>query len=100
VLLFVPTCNRFETTNLVFLVFFLGFSNFVILLGAVAGITGGAIAGISVAAIIAALIAFWATRKTYDYYKNKTDMNAAGLSQNPYFKEPGNSGIMPTAFYK
>jgi hypothetical protein len=61
----------------------------------VAGITGGAVAGIVVACVIAALLAAYASRKTYDYYKAKTEMNATGLNQNPFFKENANAGTMP-----
>ncbi len=61
----------------------------------VAGITGGAVAGIVVACVIAALIAAYASRKTYEYYKAKSDFSSSGLNQNPFFKDPGNTGIMP-----
>jgi len=62
--------------------------------GSIAGITGGAVAGIVVACIIAALIAFWLSKRGYDYYKAKSDLNAAGAVTNPYFKTNKNAGEM------
>jgi hypothetical protein len=63
--------------------------------GAVGGITGGAVAGIVVACVIAALLAAYASRKTYDYYRTKSDMNSTGLHHNPFFAENQNAGAMP-----
>jgi hypothetical protein len=63
--------------------------------GAVAGITGGAVAGIVVACIIAALLAAYASRKTYEYYRVRSDLQSNGLHQNPFFAENQNAGTMP-----
>ena len=41
------------------------------------------------------LLAIWASRKGYQYYAAKSDMNSAGLQNNPYFKENPMSGNMP-----
>ncbi len=37
------------------------------------------------------------SRRGYDYYKAKSDLNAAALQNNPYFKENANAGEMPSA---
>ena len=42
-----------------------------------------------------ALLTAWASRRGYDYYKAQSDLNAAGLHQNPYFQENLNDGTMP-----
>jgi YD repeat-containing protein len=44
-----------------------------------------------------ALLAAWLSRKGYQYYMAKSDLNAAGLQNNPYFQENNNSGEMPEA---
>jgi len=62
--------------------------------GTVAGITGGVIAAIVIAAIIACLLGIWASRKGYQYYMAKSNMNSAGAVHNPYFKNNQNSGDM------
>jgi YD repeat-containing protein len=37
----------------------------------------------------------WLSRKGYDYYKAQSDLNAAGLQNNPYFHENPLTGEMP-----
>jgi hypothetical protein len=51
--------------------------------GAVGGITGGAVAGVVVACVIAALIFAWLSKKGYEHYRAKGDMNATGATSNP-----------------
>lgn len=43
----------------------------------------------------AALLSFWLSKRGYDYYKAQSDMNAAGLHQNPYYIDNQNAGQMP-----
>ena len=47
------------------------------------------------AAIICALLAFWASRKGYQYYKAKSDLGSTQAQNNPYFKSDGLSGSVP-----
>ncbi len=42
-----------------------------------------------------ALLGAWLSKRGYDYYKAKSDLNAAGLHSNPYFQENQNAGAMP-----
>jgi len=62
----------------------------------IAGISGGVAAGIAIAAICAAIVAFWLSKKGYDYYRAAADANAAGLHSNPYYQENVHAGDMPT----
>lgn len=41
------------------------------------------------------LIGAWLTKKGYDYYQAKSNMNSAGLHHNPYFAGNQNAGEMP-----
>ncbi len=41
-----------------------------------------------------AVIGFWLSKKGYDYYKAKSDLNSAHASNNPYFKNNANAGEM------
>lgn len=41
------------------------------------------------------LLAIWASKKGYEYYKAKSDMSAAGAVNNPYFQDNQNAGEMP-----
>jgi hypothetical protein len=59
------------------------------------GIAGGAVAGIAVACIIAALIALWASKKGYDHYQARSQLNSVGAHANPMFQENANQGSMP-----
>merc|ERR1711991_349141 len=54
-----------------------------------------AIVGISAAAVIAALIVAFLSKKGYDYYKAQSDNAAAGMHQNPYFKTNQLAGDVP-----
>lgn len=42
------------------------------------------------------LLGIWASRKGYQYYMAKSDLNAASLHNNPYFSENAMAGNMPT----
>jgi len=42
-----------------------------------------------------ALLGAWLSKRGYDYYKAKSDLNAAGLHSNPYFQENQNAGATP-----
>jgi YD repeat-containing protein len=44
-----------------------------------------------------AVIAAWLSRKGYQYYMAKSDLNSAGLQNNPTFQENSNQGTMPDA---
>jgi YD repeat-containing protein len=44
-----------------------------------------------------ALLGTWLSKRGYDYYKARSDMNAAGLQNNPYFVENNGAGEMPEA---
>jgi hypothetical protein len=61
---------------------------------AIGGITGGVIAGITVAAIIACLLAIWFSKKGYDFYKARSDLGSAGAVHNPYFAQNQMEGDM------
>ena len=41
------------------------------------------------------LLSFWLSKRGYDYYQARSDLNAAGLHQNPYFQDNQNQGEMP-----
>ena len=58
------------------------------------GIAGGVIAAIVIAAIIAALLAFFLSKKGYDYYQAQSQLNSAGLQNNPAFQESKYQGRM------
>ncbi len=60
----------------------------------VAGITGGAVAGVVIACIIAAAVFFWLSKKGYDYYRAKSDLSANGLHDNPAFQDHNHQGNM------
>lgn len=62
----------------------------------IAGISAGVGVGIAAAAIIAAILLVYASKKTYDYYRAQSDNAAAGLHQNPYYKQNQHAGEMPT----
>ena len=53
------------------------------------------IQNIQCAATICALLAFWASRKGYQYYKAKSDLGSTQAQNNPYFKSDGLSGTVP-----
>lgn len=59
----------------------------------IAVITGGAIAGIVIACIIAAALFFWLSKKGYDYYKAQGDLSSHGMKNNPAFKSNDMSGV-------
>ena len=42
-----------------------------------------------------ALLGAWLSKRGYDYYKARSDMNAAGAVNNPYFHNNQNAGEMP-----
>jgi hypothetical protein len=71
------------------------FFNSVLPTSTVAGIAGGVAAAIAVACIVAAAIAFWLSKKGYDYYRAQSDINAAGLHSNPYYHDNGLQGSVP-----
>jgi len=52
------------------------------------------VAGIVIAAVAAACIAAWLSKKGYDHYKAKSDLTAAGAHHNPYFKDNEMAGEM------
>jgi len=58
----------------------------------IAGIAGGAVAGIVIACIIAALLIAWFTRKGYAYWRAQGDLSAQGLHDNPAFQQNNMSG--------
>lgn len=62
----------------------------------VAGIATGAAVGIAVAAVIAILLGLWLSKKGYDYYQARSQMQAAGMHNNPYFKDNEMGGQMPS----
>lgn len=45
----------------------------------------------------AAMMALWASKKGYDYYKAQSDMAAAGAHTNPYFTENTLAGEVPSS---
>ena len=46
-------------------------------------------------ASVSPLLAMWLSKKGYDYYQAKSDMNASGMHSNPFFNESQNTGAMP-----
>lgn len=56
---------------------------------------GNAASGGFAGCSVSPLLAVWATRKGYQYYAAKSDLNAAGMHSNPYFNENQNAGEMP-----
>jgi uncharacterized membrane protein len=65
--------------------------------GQISAITGGAVAGIVVACVIAALIAAWFSKKGYDSWKAHSDMGAFNTNTNPYYVGNGLAGDNPNA---
>jgi len=58
----------------------------------IAGIAGGAVAGIVIACIIAALLVAWFSKKGYDYWQAQGDLSSQGLHDNPAFQQNNMSG--------
>ncbi len=58
----------------------------------IGAIAGGAVAGIVVGCIIAALIFIWLSKKGYDYYKNMADLSSVNLQNNPTYQDNRLSG--------
>lgn len=52
-------------------------------------------AAIVVAALIVALLAFWFSRKGYQYYQAKSNLANASLRSNELYKGDGDCGDMP-----
>lgn len=60
-----------------------------------AGITAGAAVGVTIAVVVICAIAVFLSKKGYDYYKARSDMQAASMKSNPFFQNPNMSGMVP-----
>jgi len=62
---------------------------------AIIGISAGVAVGITAAVICGVAIALYLSKKSFDYYKARSDHAAASLHMNPYFKKTELQGDMP-----
>jgi siroheme synthase len=62
---------------------------------AIGGISAGVIAGVTIAACVAAALGIWGSKKGYDHYMAKTEFAKAQAVNNPAFADNPAAGNMP-----